>query len=92
MRREIFMEENVERKEESFFVKHRKLIFEIIRFLLVGGFATLVDWAISFFVTSITPSVMVGSLDITHTVLSTACGFSIGLLVNYFLSVIFVFI
>lgn len=91
MRREIFMEENVERKEESFFVKHRKLIFEIIRFLLVGGFATLVDWAISFFVTSITPSVMVGSLDITHTVLSTACGFSIGLLVNYFLSVIFVF-
>ncbi|MDY5898891.1 MAG: GtrA family protein [Bacilli bacterium] len=85
------MEEKVNENKESFFKKNKKLILEIIRFLLVGGFATLVDWAISFFVTSITPSVMVGNLDITHTVLSTACGFSVGLLVNYFLSVVFVF-
>ena len=85
------MEENIKTNKESFFLKHKKIILEIIRFLLVGGLATLVDWAISFFVTSITPSVMVGNLDITHTVLSTACGFSIGLLVNYFLSVVFVF-
>ena len=85
------MEENIKTNKESFFLKHKKMILEIIRFLLVGGLATLVDWAISFFVTSITPSVMVGNLDITHTVLSTACGFSIGLLVNYFLSVVFVF-
>lgn len=61
------MEEKVNENKESFFKKNKKLILEIIRFLLVGGFATLVDWAISFFVTSITPSVMVGNLDITHT-------------------------
>ena len=48
------MEEKVNENKESFFKKNKKLILEIISFLLVGGFATVVDWAISFFVTCIT--------------------------------------
>lgn len=84
---------NGEVKEEkiSFFVKHKELLMEILRFLIVGGLATLVDWGVSFLVSAITTSVMWGNLDITHTVLATAAGFVVGLFVNYFLSIIWVF-
>jgi putative flippase GtrA len=77
--------------KQSFFVKHKSLILEILRFLIVGGLATLVDWIISFAVSAITPSVMIGALDLTHTVFATACGFTVGLFVNYFLSIIWVY-
>ncbi len=82
---------NTKEQNVSFFSKHKELLLEIIRFLIVGGLATLVDWAISFLVSAITPSVMWGNLDITHTVVATACGFIVGLFVNYFLSVVWVF-
>ena len=86
------MEEQIQNKEKtSFFKKHKDLIFEFLRFLIVGGLATLIDWFVSFLFSSIIPSVMVGNLDITHTVLSTALGFTVGLFVNYFLSIVFVF-
>ena len=78
-------------EKQSFFVAHKDLLLEILRFLIVGGLATLVDWIISFIVTAITPSVMIGTLDFSHTVLATACGFIVGLFVNYFLSIIWVY-
>ena len=75
---------------KDFFKRHQKIILEIIRFLLVGGFATLVDWLISFIVKAILPSIMVSSWDVSGTI-ATACGFIVGLFVNYFLSIVFVF-
>ena len=74
----------------EFLKKHKKIMLEILRFLLVGGFATLVDWGVSFLVKAIMPSIMVGSWDVAGTI-STACGFIVGLFVNYFLSIVFVF-
>ena len=75
---------------KEFFIKNKRIIMEIIRFLLVGGLATLLDWGVSFLVKAILPSIMVNSWDVSGTI-STACGFIVGLFVNYFLSIIFVY-
>lgn len=75
---------------KEFFIKNKRMILEIIRFLLVGGLATLLDWGVSFLVKAILPSIMVNSWDVSGTI-STACGFIVGLFVNYFLSIIFVY-
>ena len=83
--------EEVKEEKVSFFKKHKDLIMEILRFLLVGGSATLIDWVISFVICAVTPSVMLGTLDVTHTLLATSAGFMVGLVYNYFLSVIFVY-
>lgn len=74
----------------EFFKKNKNIIFEIIRFLLVGGLATLVDWGVSFLVKAIMPLIMVNSWDVSGTI-STACGFIVGLFINYFLSIVFVY-
>lgn len=75
---------------KEFFIKNKRIILEIIRFLLVGGLATLLDWAVSFLAKAIFPSIMVNSWDVSGSI-STACGFIVGLFVNYFLSIIFVY-
>ena len=74
--------ENKQTKEEFF--------WEIFRFLLVGGTATLVDWAISYaFYGWWLPPALIG--EVGSLLLSTALGFVIGLVINWVLSVGFVF-
>ena len=68
----------------------KQLFWEIFRFLLVGGTATLVDWLISYlFYTWLLPPNLIGG--IASLLLSTVFGFTVGLFVNWILSVNFVF-
>ncbi len=73
----------------------KQLLAEFIRFLLVGGTATLVDYFVFWlFDAWIFPAVL--PMDVTDwqtvaLVLSTALGFCVGLLINWTLSVRFVF-
>jgi putative flippase GtrA len=68
----------------------KELFWEIFRFLLVGGTATVVDYAITYlFFHFILPTSLVGHFFATT--FSVLFGFTCGLLVNWFLSVYFVF-
>ena len=68
----------------------KSLFFEIVRFLIVGGTATLVDYAVSYLLYRwlLPPEAIGGTPSL---VLSTAAGFCVGLAVNWTLSVLFVF-
>lgn len=68
----------------------KELFSEILRFLLVGGTATVVDYAIAylFYRWLLPPSVIGQTFSL---VLSTAVGFSAGLTVNWLLSIGFVY-
>ena len=67
----------------------KQLFWEIFRFLLVGGTATLVDWLISYlFYTWLLPPNLIG--EVASLLLSTVLGFTVGLFVNWILSVNFV--
>ena len=61
----------------------QELFFEIIRFLIVGGIATLVDYLVTWLVKNF----VVSGLDIItlKVFIYTACGFTAGLLTNWFL-------
>lgn len=73
---------------KEFIKKHEKLLKEIGRFLIVGGLATLVDFAIY----ELFRFLILKSLDNTlNLVISTSLGFICGNIVNYFLSIIYVF-
>lgn len=74
----------------DFYKKHKDLIWEIFRFLLVGGFATIVDWFVSFLFSAIFPSMYLLVWNLKDA-LATVAGFTVGLFVNYFLSIVFVF-
>lgn len=74
----------------NFYQKHKDLLWEIFRFLLVGGLATVVDWAICYAVEYFLPEIMVGNWHVEKSI-ATTCGFSVGLVVNYVLSVVFVY-
>lgn len=68
----------------------RELFWEIFRFLLVGGLATVVDYVVSaLFHGLVLPPKLIG--ETWSLIVSTALGFSAGLLVNWFLSLAFVF-
>ncbi len=68
----------------------KQLFWEIFRFLLVGGTATIIDWAIAYvFYTWLLPPALIG--EVGSLLLSTALGFCVGLVVNWLLSVSFVF-
>lgn len=68
----------------------KQLFFEIFRFLIVGGTATLVDYAISYlFYKWLLPPPLIG--DGWSLFISTALGFCVGLVINWLLSVTFVF-
>lgn len=75
-------------EKESFYQKHKELLGEIFRFLLVGGLATLVDFGIYELFFYVLLKNMTQTWNI---ILSTAAGFLVGNLVNYLLSIIFVF-
>lgn len=68
----------------------KSLFYEILRFLLVGGTATVFDYAVAylFYHLILPPDRIGGTLSL---VLSTAFGFGVGLAVNWILSVCFVF-
>ena len=68
----------------------KQLILEILRFLIVGGTATVFDYAVAylFYQWLLPPRVVGGTLSL---VISTALGFCVGLIVNWILSVKFVF-
>ena len=72
----------------------KQLFWEIFRFLLVGGIATIVDYAVFYvFRDLLLPSKLMdsGAWDIWSLIIATAFGFCTGLLVNWILSVKFVF-
>lgn len=68
----------------------KQLFWEIFRFLIVGGTATIVDYAISYvFYHWLLPPDLIGlTLSL---IVSTAAGFCVGLVVNWLLSITFVF-
>ena len=73
---------------KEFIKKHEKLLKEIGRFLIVGGLATLVDFAIY----ELFRFLILKSIDNTlNLVIWTSLGFICGNIVNYFLSIIYVF-
>ncbi len=64
----------------------KKLIYEIGRYLLVGGLATVFDYlAFALF------RYVILDLTTVNLLISTAIGFMVGLTINYVLSIIFVF-
>ena len=87
-------------KFKNFFAEHTTFA-EIIRFLIVGGFATIIDFVVMgvvlyIFDPSLYPSfwnVFVGGAEpaVIATVVGTGAGFVAGLIFNYFLSIIFVY-
>lgn len=73
----------------NFIEKHRKLLMEIMRFLLVGGLATLIDFGVYELCMFVFFKNM--SNYNLNLILSTSLGFIFGNIVNYILSIIFVF-
>jgi len=76
---------------------NKALLHEIIRFIIVGGIATLVDFLVaSLFQYVIFPStdvwLLLGFINVTAAIfVSTIMGFSFGVVVNYVLSILVVF-
>ena len=75
--------------------KQKRLFAEIIRFLLVGGLATVCDYAVYllFRKALLPPELFAGNSvwDSASAVIATTLGFAVGLLINWVLSVFFVF-
>ncbi len=72
----------------------KELIYEIIRFLIVGGTATIVDYIVYYlFREWILPPELINNQawDTASLVIATALGFTVGLIVNWLLSISFVF-
>lgn len=85
-----------DRKTEVFTTKQtgKQLFWEIIRFLLVGGLATLADYLCFYLVRAwIFPASLFSSegWKFFSLAIATAIGFCVGLLVNWVLSVSFVY-
>ena len=75
--------------------KKKELLFEILRFLIVGGTATIVDYIVYYLFRQIIlpPSLIANNQmwDSASLIIATALGFTVGLIVNWVLSVKFVF-
>ncbi len=68
----------------------KELFWEVFRFLLVGGLATVVDYLVStLFYSVLLPPERIGQT--WALIISTALGFGVGLIINWFLSLLFVF-
>ncbi len=73
----------------------KQLFWEIVRFLLVGGAATLVDYAVFWIFDGLLFPLLPKQSETAQTVylvLATALGFGVGLSVNWILSVRVVFL
>ena len=71
------------------FLKDKKTLFELLRYLVVGAVAAVVDLLVLALFTEL---VFGGSKDAIPLTVSTAAGFIAGLICNYALSMLFVFI
>ncbi len=71
------------------FLKDKKTLFELLRYLVVGAIAALVDLGVLALFTEIIFKSDKGPLALT---ISTAAGFICGLVANYLLSMLFVFV
>ena len=75
--------------------KNKQLIAEVIRFLFVGGLATVFDYAVfALFREFLLPPELIAGSDVWNAfsaVIATTLGFLVGLLINWILSVVFVF-
>ena len=75
--------------------KNQRLVGEIIRFMLVGGLATVCDYAVYLFFRKVAlpAELFLGSAvwNAASAVIATTLGFLVGLLINWVLSVVFVF-
>ena len=69
----------------------KQLFWEICRFLLVGGTATVVDYCVFWLFDALVFPLVFAEWETLSLVLSTALGFCVGLTVNWILSVRFVF-
>ncbi|MCR5332473.1 MAG: GtrA family protein [Bacilli bacterium] len=67
--------------------KKKYLTGEIIRFIITGVIATLVDFLVSYLVASFLPD----SIGVWKEVIYTAAGFIVSLVINYFLSAYWVY-
>ncbi len=75
--------------EQGFFVKNKKLIFEFLRYAVVGGISAVIDMGVNFVMLFY---ILGGTKDDKALVAaSVAAGFIVGLAVNFILSNIFVF-
>lgn len=85
-------ENRVENREGNAQTKEQ-LFWEIFRFLLVGGGATLCDYFVFWLLDGVLfPTFsLTGGLETLALWIATACGFATGMLVNWVLSVKFVF-
>jgi len=73
----------------EFIRKNKKLIMEFLRYAVVGGVSALVDMAVNY---AMLFFILGGTKDDRGLVaISVACGFAVGLAVNFILSNIFVF-
>lgn len=82
------------KEEKTIFGQTKKELFwEIFRFLLVGGTATVVDYAVFYlFRQWLLPAGLGGDVwNVISLIIATAFGFCAGLIVNWILSVKFVF-
>lgn len=73
----------------NFFARNKQLLQEILRFLIIGGLATIIDFG--FFQLSKYVLFVSLSNDKMVTFLATAIGFIFGNIFNYIFSIIFVF-
>ena len=74
---------------KELYSKHRGLIFELLRYCIVGGVAAVVDMAANF---AVLYYLLGGSKDDEIKVaIAVTAGFVVGLIVNYVLSNLFVF-
>ena len=75
--------------------KNKRLVAEIVRFLLVGGLATVCDYAVYLFFRKVAlPAELIYESAVWNAisaVIATTLGFLVGLLINWVLSVVFVF-
>lgn len=75
--------------------KNKGQMLEVVRFLLVGGLATICDYAVYLLVRKLLlpPELLAGNAvwDSCSAVIATTLGFAVGLLINWVLSVLFVF-
>ncbi len=61
----------------------KDILFEIIRFLIVGGLATLADYVVFYLFNK---HILINLNDKVNTFISTTLGFLTGLFINWFLS------
>ncbi len=87
MEQDNLTETNALSNEKDTSSSKKELILEIIRFLIVGGLATLIEWVIAFLITALP----LGWKRETAQIVGTTIGFSISLVINYFLNLFIVY-